>query len=124
MRIPVDAETDKCPHVFLMADSPWDPSTLDNKFCDAVTEIPEVKQQCDGADPCIDGHGFLCTQEDDKPLFHAEDATAVTAPKPDMCHNALSKGITHCDGTETMVCDRTLMMHFETVVAKLSAAPN
>ena len=48
MRIPTDAKMDECPHAFLTADSPWDPLVLDNKFeeefCNAVTELPEVKE--------------------------------------------------------------------------------
>ena len=47
MRIPTDAEMDKYPHVFITADSTWDPSILDNEFeeefYDAVTKLPEVQ---------------------------------------------------------------------------------
>ena len=32
MKIPVDATMDKYPHIFLMADSPWDPLTLDKSL--------------------------------------------------------------------------------------------
>ena len=32
MKIPMNAEMDKYPHVFLAADSPWNPSALDNQF--------------------------------------------------------------------------------------------
>ena len=65
MCIPMDADLEKCPHVFLTADSTWDPSALDNEFdeqfCDAISELPEVKEQRDGADPCIDDCDFLRT---------------------------------------------------------------
>ena len=48
MRIPTATKMDKCPHAFLMTVSPWDPLVLDNKFeeafCNAVTELPEVKE--------------------------------------------------------------------------------
>ena len=47
MRIPTDAEMDKYPHVFITANSTWDPSILDNEFeeefYDVVTELPEVQ---------------------------------------------------------------------------------
>ena len=32
MQIPKDTEMDKYPHVFVTADSTWDPSVLDNEF--------------------------------------------------------------------------------------------
>ena len=58
MQIPMDAEMDKYPHVFITADSPWDPSVLDNEFedefSDAVAELPEVKERCNGADPHVE----------------------------------------------------------------------
>ena len=67
MRIPNDADMDNYPHTFLTADSPWDPLVLDNEFeeefCDAVTELPEVKEQRDGADPRIEGYRFLQTSQ-------------------------------------------------------------
>ena len=48
MQIPADAEMNKYSHVFIAADSTWDPSVLDKKFeeefFDAVTELPEVKE--------------------------------------------------------------------------------
>ena len=54
---------DKYPHVFITADSTWDPSVLDNKFeeefYDAVTELPKVQARRDSADPCVDDYGFL-----------------------------------------------------------------
>ena len=47
MQIPTDAEMDEYPHVFITADSTWDPSVLDNEFeeefYDAVMELPEVQ---------------------------------------------------------------------------------
>ena len=53
--IPTDADLEKYPHVFLTADAPWDPTCLDNEFedefFDAITELPEVQERRDGADP-------------------------------------------------------------------------
>ena len=77
MRIPMDAEMDKCPHVFIMADSTWDPSVLDNEFeeefYDAVTELPEVQARRNGTDPRVDDYGFLRSRQDDEILFKAQD---------------------------------------------------
>ena len=64
MRIPANAKMDKCPHAFLTADSPWDPLALNNKseekLCDTVMELSEVKEKHDGADPLVDGCLFFC----------------------------------------------------------------
>ena len=77
MKIPVDSNMEKSPHVFIMADLPWDPLALDNKFdeefCDAVTQLAEVQEGCDGVGPCIDKCGFICSQEDYGVLFQAQD---------------------------------------------------
>jgi hypothetical protein len=55
MTIPTDADMDRYPHVFLTADSPWDPTVLDNEFQEeffnTVTELEEVQEHCDGCDP-------------------------------------------------------------------------
>ena len=68
MCIPMDADLENYPHVFLSADSMWDPSVLDNEFdeqfYDAITALPEAKERRDGTDPCIDDYGFLGTRED------------------------------------------------------------
>ena len=65
VRIPMDADLENYPHVFLMADSTWDPSVLDNKFdeqfYDTITELPEVKERRDATDPRVDDYGFLRT---------------------------------------------------------------
>ena len=66
----MDSEMGKCPCIFLMTESPWDPLVLDNKFeeefYDTITELPEVKERRDGADPCVDDYGFLQTCQDYK----------------------------------------------------------
>ena len=63
VKIPADANVDEHSHVFIVADLPWDPLVLDNKFdeefCDTVTQPPEVQEWCDRVDPCNDGCGFL-----------------------------------------------------------------
>ena len=73
MQIPTDAEMDKHPHVFVTADSTWDPSALDNEFeeefYDAVTELPEVQARRDGADPRVDDYSFLRSRQDYEILF-------------------------------------------------------
>ena len=75
--VPTDHDMNNYPHVFLMADSPWDSVILDNKFeeefYDAVMELPQVQECCNSADPCVDGHGFFCLHEDYKALFCAQD---------------------------------------------------
>ena len=134
MQIPKDAEKDKCLHVFHTADSPWDPLVLDNKFEEefhsAVVELPEVKEQCDGADPCVDGCGFLRTCEDHKLLFRTQDkfvaANANTASTNvhDVLHDASTSGVTHCNDTGTVIHDCAPMTHFEAMASKLSSPPN
>ena len=49
MSVPTDAEMEQLPHVFLTADSPWDPSLLDNEFpeefFDTIMELPVVQER-------------------------------------------------------------------------------
>ena len=127
MRIPTDADLDKYPHIFL-TDSTWDPSVLDNKFdeqfYDAITELPEVKERQDSADPCVDDYGFLQTCEDYELLFCAQDKfitansnTAVGVTN-DVFYDAFLSGITHYDNTGTVIHDYVPMTYFETMVAK------
>ena len=121
----------ECPHTFVMTDSPWDPSALDNgfekEFHNTVTELPEVKEQCDGAVPHIDGSGFLWTQKDHKSLCCTQDKfVAASVPTAavvthDMHCDASSSGAARCDDTGTMTHDCIPMTHFETVATKLSA---
>ena len=42
----------------------------------------------------------------------------------DVCCNASLSGVTHCDDMGTVIHDCMLMMYFETMVSKLSVAPN
>ena len=103
MRIPTDAEMDKYPHVFITADSNWDPSILDNEFeeefYDAVTELPEVQARRDGADPRVDDYGFLRSRQDYEILFKAQDkfiaanATTTMQVKQDVFYDASTSGV-------------------------------
>ena len=104
MRIPTDTDMEKYPHIFLTADSTWDPSVLDNnfdeQFYDAITELPEVKERRDRADPCINDYGFLRTREDCELLFCTQDkfiaanSNTMARMQKDMFYDAFSSGLT------------------------------
>ena len=125
---------DKCPHVFITADSTWDPSVLDNEFeeefYDAVTELPKVKERRNGADPRVDDCGFLQSRQDYETLFRAQDefiaanANTITEAKQEIFYDASTSGVTYYDDTGTVIHNYVPMTYFETMVAKLSAAPN
>ena len=107
---------------------------LDNKFeeefYDAAMELPEVKERCDEVDPCIDNYRFLWTCEDYELLFRAQhkfiaaNANTTNATTQDIFCNVSSSGVTYYDDTGTVIHDYVPMTYFETMVAKLSAAPN
>ena len=134
MQIPVDAKMDKCPHVFLAVDSPWDPLAPDNKFeeefCDTVADCLWSQERHDGADPHVDRCGFPQTCEDCESLFCAQDEfiaananTASTAVCDIFC-NVSASGVTHHDDTGAVIHDCIPMTCFEAMSAKLSAMPN
>ena len=134
MRIPTDAKMDKYPHAFLTADSPWDPLVLDNEFeeefFDAVIKMSEVKERRDGANPRVDEYGFLQTRQDYELLFRAQDkfiaanANTIVEAKQEFFYDTSSSGVTCYDDTGTVIHNYVPMTYFETMVAKLSAAPN
>ena len=134
MRIPTDADLDNYPHAFLTADSTWDPSALDNEFDEqfhnTITELPEVKERRDGTDPCVDDYGFLRTREDYKLLFCTQDefiaANSITmnSVTKDVHYDASPSAVMYCNNTGRAIHDYVPMTYFETMVAKLSAAPN
>ena len=41
MSVPTQEELDSMPHVFFTADTPWDPTVLDNEFSAATFNTPE-----------------------------------------------------------------------------------
>ena len=45
---PTDDDMERYPHVFITADSPWNPDSLDEEFlfdaADAILDIPGVQQ--------------------------------------------------------------------------------
>ena len=134
MCVPTDANLDNYPHALLTADSAWDASVLDNEFdkqcCDMITELPEVKEQRDGADPRVDDYGFPQTRGDYKLLFHAQDEfiavnlNTTNSVTKDVHYDASASGVMHHHDTGTVIHDYVLMTHFKIMVAKLSAAPN
>ena len=134
MQIPMDAEMDKYPHVLITADSTWDPSVLDNEFeeefYDAVTELPEVKERRDGADPHVDDYGFPRTRQDYELLFCAQDefiaanANTTIEMKQEIFYDTSTSGITYYNDAGMVIHDCVPMTYFKTMVAKLSAAPN
>ena len=125
---------DKNPHMFITADSTWDPLVLDNEFeeefYNAVTELPEVKERHDGADPRVDDYGFLWSRQDYELLFCAQDefiaanANATDEAKQEIFCDASMSGVTYYDDPGTVIHNYAPMTYFETMVAKLSAAPN
>ena len=131
MRIPMDADLENYPHVFLTADSTWDPSVLDNEFdeqfCDTITELPEVKERRDGADPCVDNCGFPQTWEDCESLFCTQDefiaanSNTTNSVTKDVYYDTSASGVTYYDDTGAVIHDYVLMTYFETMVA---TAPN
>ena len=135
MSIPTDEDMDKYPHVFLTADSPWDPSVLDNEFkeefYDTVTELPEVRERHDGVDARVDEYGFLRSHEDYELLFRAQDEFIATntmsrhvVDKHDVFYDATASGVTYYNETGTVVHDYVHPSRFEMAVNKLSSAPN
>ena len=125
---------DKYPHAFLMANSPWDPLVLDNKFEEefykAASELPEVKERRDGTDPLVNNYGFLRTCQDYELLFHVQDefivanASTTVETTQDVFYDTSSSGVTYCNDVGMVIHDYVPMMYFETMVSKLSAAPN
>ena len=78
---------------------------FDKQFYDTITELPEVKERCDGADPCVDDYGFPRTREDCESLFRAQDEfiaanlnTANSVTK-DVYYDASASGATYYDDT-------------------------
>ena len=87
------------------------------------TELSEVKERHDGANLHVDGYAFPHTCKDCKLLFQTQDKfVAVVAHN--VCCDASSSGVICCDDVETVIHNYVPMTHFETAVAKLSAAPN
>ena len=89
-----------------------------------------MKEQCNGADPRVDDCGFLHSCQDYEILFRAQDeffaanANTTTEMKQEVYYDASTSGVTYYDDTGTVIHDYVPMMYFETMVAKLSAAPN
>ena len=58
-----DSNLTTYPHVFITADSPWNPDIMDEEFyldsLDSLINLPIIQQCCDGCDPCIDMYGEL-----------------------------------------------------------------
>ena len=50
---------------------------FEEDFYNAITELPEVKERRDGADPSVDNCRFPWTHEDCELLFHAQDKFVV-----------------------------------------------
>ena len=67
MRPPNDIEMEHYPHVFLTADSPWDPSCIDDEYEDTfhapIMGDPEVEKRREERDPRADDFGFMRTRE-------------------------------------------------------------
>ena len=106
MSIPTDNDMDKYPHMFITADVPWNPSVLDNEveeeFFDAVTELPEVQERRDGADPRVDDYGFLQNHKAFEVLFKAQDKfiaqnTTCVPLNQDVFYDASASGIIYYD---------------------------
>ena len=56
--------------------------------------------------------------------FIAANANTTNATTQDIFCNVSSSGVTYYDDTGTVIHDYVPMTYFETMVAKLSAAPN
>ena len=75
-------------------------------------------------------YGFLRSRQDYEILFKAQDdfivanATTTMQVKQDVFYDASTSGVTYYDDTGTVIHDYVPMTYFETMVAKLSAAPN
>ena len=85
MRAALDEELDTFPHVFLMADAPWNPNIVDEEFFldphDSVLDIPAIYQRREGHDPHIDSFGTMhCISltPSDTPIPKARLEGAVT----------------------------------------------
>ena len=92
--------------------------------------MPEIKERRERVDPCIDNYGFLWSCQDYELLFHAQDefiaanANATLATTQDVFCDTSSSGVAHYNDTGAVIHDYVPMTHFETMVAKLSVAPN
>ena len=51
-----DEDLDLYPHVFLTADSPWNPDVIDDSS-DCLSDVPHVQLQCDACDPHVNAYG-------------------------------------------------------------------
>ena len=60
-----DSDLTTYPHIFITADSPWNPDIMDEEFfldsLDPLVDLPIIQQCHDGHDPCIDMYGELST---------------------------------------------------------------
>ena len=58
-----DSDLTTYPHVFIMADSPWNPDIVDEEFfldsLDSLINLPIIQQCHNGCNPCIDMYGEL-----------------------------------------------------------------
>ena len=84
MKAASDEELDTLPHVFLMADAPWNPSIMDEEFFvdphDSVLDIPTIHQRHEGCDPHIGSFGTMHSislAPSDTPLTKAHLTAAV-----------------------------------------------
>ena len=60
MSIPTDDDMASYPHVFFCANSPWDPSVLDNEFSAGDFTIPDIAvTRHDSADPRVNAFGEI-----------------------------------------------------------------
>ncbi len=101
MSVPNDDDMDTFPHVFFCADSPWDPSILDNEFTNADFDTPDVATaRRDAADSRVDAFGQTLTHNSTDVETHAAHVDSILAT------------------VRVLAC--TI---FATVVAKLSAFP-
>ena len=61
MQLTSDEDLDLYPHVFLTADSPWNPDVIDEEFfydsSDCLSDVPHVQLQHDACDPHVNAYG-------------------------------------------------------------------
>ena len=54
MVLPMDDDMERYPHVFITADGPWNPDSVDEEFffdaTDAISAIPGVQQRCNACE--------------------------------------------------------------------------
>jgi len=81
---PTQADLERCHHVFLTSDAPWDPTVLDNEydeqFYDAIMDDPEVVRRREERDPRVDDFGYLRARESYTAAFNQDEFIQAFQP--------------------------------------------